>query len=148
MFLSTGMGPWSPWPRNTAGYWAQRHRPNVLIVSFKAMKRDLRGTVEKVAAFLGVDASEALIDRVCQQASFAFMKQIDHKFRVWDLIPWASTAAPMMRQGNAAVSSELLTREQQQHIDRQFIADLRKLGSDFPYEEFCEVSLDEVARAS
>ena len=147
-FLSAGMGPWSPWPQNTAGYWAERHRPNVLIVSFKAMKRDLRGTVEHVAAFLGVDASAALVDRVCEQASFAFMKQIDHKFRAWDLIPWASTAAPMMRSGKTAVSSELLTREQQQRIDRQFMADLRTLGSDFPYEEFCDVSLDAVARAS
>ena len=33
------------WAVNAAGYWAERHRPNVLVVSFKSMKRDLRGAV-------------------------------------------------------------------------------------------------------
>src|SRR6187200_3351388 len=54
VFLSSGMGIWSSWPVNTAGYWAARHKPNVLIVPFKSMKQDLRGTVKQVADFMGV----------------------------------------------------------------------------------------------
>jgi Sulfotransferase domain len=148
VFLSTGMGAWSSWPQNTAGYWAERARPNVLIVSFKTMKQDLRGTVKKVAAFLDVHAGDDIIDRVCEKSSFDYMKRIDHKFRAWDMVPWASTAAPMMRKGGTAGSSELLSLQQQQRIDQQSLADLRKLGSDFPYEEFCDLSLEISARAS
>ncbi len=39
------------WPANTAGYWGQRRRSNVLVVSFKSMKQDLEGTVRRVAGF-------------------------------------------------------------------------------------------------
>jgi hypothetical protein len=140
VFLSSGMGVWSSWPVNTAGYWAARHKPNVLIVPFKSMKRDLRGTVRKVADFMGVRATDELIDRVCQKASFDYMKTIDEKFRAWEMIPWKSTAAPMMRKGTQSSSAELLTAEQQERIDRHFMAELERLGSDFPYEEFCDVS--------
>jgi hypothetical protein len=140
IFLSSGMGIWSSWPVNTAGYWAARHKPNVLIVPFKSMKKDLRGTVTKVADFMGVRATEEIIDRVCEKASFDYMKQIDAKFRAWEMIPWKSTAAPMMRKGTQSSSSELLSAEQQARIDRHFISELKRLGSDFPYEEFCDVS--------
>jgi hypothetical protein len=81
-----------------------------------------------------------VIDRVCDKASFAYMKRIDDKFRAWEMIPWKATAAPMMRKGNEADSSELLTPEQQRRIDEHFIRELRRLGSDFPYDEFCEIS--------
>jgi hypothetical protein len=140
VFLTSGMGVWSSWPVNTASYWAQRHRPNVLIVPFKSMKQDLPGTVRRVAAFMNVTTSEQILDRVCDQASFGYMKTIDDKFRAWELIPWTSTAAPMMRKGQKAASSELLTPAQQRRIDEHFIAELRRLGSDFPYEEFCDLS--------
>jgi hypothetical protein len=140
VFLTSGIGIWSSWPVNTAGYWSARHKPNVLIVPFKAMKRDLRGTVQKVADFMGVHATDEIIDRVCEKASFDYMKKIDDKFRAWELIPWKSTAAPMMRKGTQSSSSELLSPEQQERIDRHFMAELERLGSDFPYEEFCDVS--------
>jgi hypothetical protein len=140
VFLSSGMGVWSSWPVNTAGYWAARHKPNVLIVPFKSMKKDLRGTVKRVADFMGVRATDEIIGRVCEKASFDYMKQIDEKFRAWEMLPWKSTAAPMMRKGTQSSSSELLSAEQQERIDRHFMAELKRLGSDFPYEEFCDVS--------
>lgn len=140
VFLSSGMAVWSSWPVNTAGYWAARHKPNVLIVPFKGMKKDLRATVKKVAEFMSVRSCDEIIDRVCEKASFDYMKKIDDKFRAWEMIPWKSTAAPMMRKGTQSSSAELLSPAQQERIDRHFMAELQRLGSDFPYEEFCDVS--------
>jgi hypothetical protein len=148
IFLQSGMGPWSVWPVNTAGYWAERHRPNVLIVPFSAMKADLRGVVRTVAAFMNVRSDDAIIDRVCEKASFAYMKQIDEKFRAWQMIPWVSTAAPMMRKGERGGAGELLTVDQQRRLDEHFIAELRRLGSDFPYEQFCELGPEVTTNAS
>jgi hypothetical protein len=140
IFLRAGLGPWSAWPVNTAGYWAERHRPNVLIVPFRTLKDDLRGTVRRVADFINVRADDAMIDRVCEKASFAYMKQIDHKFRAWQMIPWASTSAPMMRKGGQGTSGELLTPEQQRRLDDHFMSELKRLGSGFPYRELCGIS--------
>ena len=140
MFVSDGFPIGGSWPVNTAGYWAQRERPNVLIVSFKSMKRDLKGTVRKVAQHLDIQASEELIDLVTQQSTFAYMKGIDHKFRIGKVIPWRAEGA-MMRKGDQGGSSELLSRERQREMDSLFMAQLKKLGSDFPYRDFCDTDL-------
>jgi hypothetical protein len=139
LFLSEGSLIGGSWTANTAGYWAQRHRPNVLIVSFKSMKRDLKGAVRKVAQFLDIEAPEALIDLVAEKSSFEYMKGIDHKFRMGKIIPWLPEGA-MIRKGAQGGSSELLSRDRQKEMDAHFMAELKRLGSDFPYEEFCDIA--------
>jgi Sulfotransferase domain len=139
VYLSKNFMMGGSWAENAAGYWAQRHRPNVLVFSFKAMKKDLRGTVKAVAASLGIGASDSLIDDVCRLSSFEYMKNIDHKFHMGKMSPWREAGA-MIRKGRQGDSSELLTPAQQREIDAHFQAELRALGSDFPYAEFCEIA--------
>ena len=43
LFLSDDFFMGGSWAATTAGYWAQRDKPNVLICSFKEMRRDLDG---------------------------------------------------------------------------------------------------------
>src|SRR5215471_19159252 len=64
MFCEGNVMMFGSWAKNVAGYWAQRHRPNVLLLSFKQMKRDLPGTVRKISDFLGVSADEEILRRV------------------------------------------------------------------------------------
>jgi hypothetical protein len=139
LFLSTGFPVGGSWAANTAGYWAQRHRPNVLVVPFKAMKRDLRGTIIRVANFLDLHLADEVLDEVCRKASFEYMKQIDQKFQVWKMAPWGAQAS-MMRKGTQGGSSELLSPDRQRQLDAYCMAELKRLDSDFPYEEFCDVT--------
>lgn len=139
MFVSESFLVGGSWAVNTAGYWAQRKRPNVLVLSFKSMKRDLAGTVRRVADFLDVRVADDVIERVCAQAGFAHMKGIDSKFSVWKMTPWSSPGA-MVRKGLQGGSSELLSAEQQRHIDEYFIGELKRLGCDLPYDEFCDLA--------
>lgn len=127
------------WPANAAAFWAQRTRPNVLVVSFKSMKRDLEGTVRRVAAFLGIRVSDEVIQEVCRKASFDYMKSIDEKFAPGKMSLGGQGAA-MMRKGKQGASAELLTPAQQQAIDDHCIAELKRLGSDLPYEEFADLA--------
>jgi hypothetical protein len=53
------------------------------------------------------------------------------------MIPWHPEGT-MMRKGEQGGSSELLSRERQRELDAYFRAELARLGSDFPYEEFCD----------
>jgi hypothetical protein len=139
LFLTKDFFMGGSWALNAAGYWAERHRPNVLVLSFKAMKKDLRGTVKAVAAFLDVNASDSVIDDVCRLSSFQHMKSIDHKFHMGKMIPWQEAGA-MIRKGRQGGSSELITAAQQREIDAHFRSELQALGSDFPYDEFCDVT--------
>jgi hypothetical protein len=148
IFLNGDMPVGGSWVKNTAGYWAQRHRPNVLVLSFKAMKRDLRGTVAQVADFLGVHVSEDILNTVAEKSSFEYMKRVDEKFRMWKMIPWGGENH-MLRKGAQGGSSELLSLERQREMDARFMAEIKALGSDFPYEEFCDVTPGpEAARVS
>ena len=139
LFLSPQFPLGGSWAVNTAGYWAQRNRPNVLIASFKEMKRDLRGTVLKVAKFLNITVPDAVIDEVCRQSSFDYMKAIDKKFAMGKMIAWREPGV-MIRAGKQGGSSEMLSLERQRQIDRHFIGELKRLGSDFPYAEFCTLA--------
>lgn len=139
LFQSDDFNTWGSWAINTAGYWAQRHRPNVLLLSFQEMKRDLPGTVRRIAEFLDVRASDEVLRRVSERSTFEYMKSIDHKFEVWNVIPWHQKTG-MMRKGLQGGSSELLSRDQQLAMDEYFMAELKRLGSDFPYEEFCDMT--------
>ena len=134
-FLSDNFFMGGSWAVNAAGYWAQRHRPNVRVFSFKSMKRDLRAAVCQVADFLGVRPNEAVIREVCEKSSFAYMKRHDDQFSMWSLIPWQPQVA-MVRSGAQGGSSELLSAEQQRQVDAYFQAELKRLGCDLPYEEF------------
>ena len=138
---------WGSWPATTASYWSQRHRPNVLVLSFKEMKRDLRDTVRRVAEFLHVRASDEVIDRVCEKSSFEYMRRNDDKFANWSMVPWRKSGT-MVRRGAHGGSSELLTPAQQRHVDDYCRSELRRLGSDFPYEEFCDVAGDPMPSGS
>jgi hypothetical protein len=138
-FLSKDFMMGGNWATSAAGYWAARSRGNVLVLSFKAMKRDLRGTVSAVASFLGISAPGALIDEVCRLSSFDHMKGIDWKFNMGRLIPWQHPGE-MIRKGSQGGSAELLTPEQQRGMDAHFTAELRALGSDLPYDEFCHIA--------
>lgn len=147
LFLSEKFPMWGSWAVNTASYWAQRHRSNVLIVSFKSMKHDLRATVRQVADFLDMRVSDEVIDRVAKRSSFEYMRRIDDKFRVWKMIPWGREIT-MIRKGVQGGSSELLSLERQRQVDDYFMAELKRLGSDFPYEEFCDLTRDAVEAPS
>ena len=107
-------------------------------MSFKS-KRDLRTTVLEVARFLDIQVSDDVIAEVCRRSSFEYMKQIDRKFAMGQIIPWQSPGA-MIRKGAAGGSSELLSSGQQRAADQYFTSELKRLGSDFPYEQFCDVA--------
>jgi hypothetical protein len=139
LYLSDKFMLGGSWAVNTAGYWAQRNRPNVLVVSFKSMKRDLRTTVLDVARFLDIRVPDAVIQEVCRRSSFEYMKRIDDKFGMGKMVLWRPQGA-MIRKGSQGGSSELLDPEKQRRVDNYFMSELKRLGSDFPYEEFCDVA--------
>jgi hypothetical protein len=139
LFLSDQFFMGGSWAVATAAYWAQRDKPNVLVCAFKEMRRDLAGSVQRVADFLGVSASPEILAKVTELSSFGYMKTIDDKFSTGKCLAFGGPASTI-RKGAEGSSSELLTPAQACRIDEYFMAELRRLGSDFPYEEFCRIS--------
>jgi hypothetical protein len=133
-FLAPGFH-FYPWASFLDDYWRIRDRENVLFMTYEEMKKDLPGTVRKVAALLKIALLEDELDAVVRQSSFDHMKQIEHKFETGMMVPWAKPHGAMIRRGQNKGSDELLTLALQQRIDDHCRAELKRLGSDFPYDE-------------
>jgi hypothetical protein len=128
------------------GWWAQRDNPDVLLLTFESMKRDLSTTVRRVAEFIGIDGEKS-ISVATQQASFDFMAA--HKDRFDDAMmrslleqmadmPMGGDSAKV-RAGDVGSHRAELSDELRAKIDAMWmstIGDACGLGS---YEEVIEI---------
>lgn len=124
------------WAEHIASYWTNRHRENILILTFAEMKNDRAAAVHKTADFMGVELSSQAFEQVVEKSGFNYMKNIDYKFYPGIITPFAYGTGRMMRKGKQGISDELLSLEDQNRIDNYMKAQLQKLGSDFPYDDF------------
>ncbi len=122
-----------PWAEHLAEWWAVRHAPNVLFLTYEELKADHAASVRRIAEFMGVELTPDELAAVVEQSKFASMKAAGHKFEPGRVTPWGKDRV-MMRRGASGGSSELLTPEQQRRIDDHCRAELARLGSDFPYD--------------
>jgi aryl sulfotransferase len=74
---------WLSWPDHVAGWWNWKEKkPNVLFFHFEEMKKNLEGTVRKVAQFLGVELAEEQIEKVVYKSGFEYMKDNEDFFEM------------------------------------------------------------------
>ena len=64
---------WSFW-ENVRSWWAVRDLPNVMMVHFADLKRDMPGEMRKIAAFLDIEIDESRWDTIVEYCSFDWMK--------------------------------------------------------------------------
>eukprot|EP00035_Acanthoeca_spectabilis_P019192 m.416208 g.416208 ORF g.416208 m.416208 type:complete len:222 (+) comp16830_c1_seq1:856-1521(+) len=63
------------------GWWPLRNKPNVLMLHFSEMKKDHKGSVEKIAKFLGYEPTAEQWPKILEYTSFPWMKENGIKFR-------------------------------------------------------------------
>ena len=54
-------------------WWARRHEPDTLLATYAAVVKDRRAMIRRLAAFLGLEADDALVDLVEAHTSREFM---------------------------------------------------------------------------
>jgi hypothetical protein len=121
------------WAAHAASYWQVRARPNVLFLTYEEMRVDLEGTVDKIAALMGVVLTAEERSAVARQSSFAHMKAIGDKFETRGA-PWSNARGSMIRRGERGASGEMISAAEQARIDDYWRAELERLGCDFPYD--------------
>ena len=65
---------WSFW-ENVRGWWACRELPNVTLLHFDDLKRDMPGQMRRIAAFLDIPVDESQWDETLKYCSFDWMKR-------------------------------------------------------------------------
>ncbi|MBU1224423.1 MAG: sulfotransferase domain-containing protein [Gammaproteobacteria bacterium] len=67
--------PFWPFWDSVRSWWAIRHLPNVLLLHFADLKRDMEGQMRRIAAFLDIDIDEARWPAMVEYCSFDWMKK-------------------------------------------------------------------------
>ncbi len=125
----------SMWPEHMASYWSWRDRPNVLVLMFPEMKRDLAGTVDRVARHLGVTLDADQRAAVIHKCSFAYMKSKQSCFAPPRMPLLTGRARGEMIRSGKTGDLDFITPKLRAQLDEMMLARLRELGSDFPYRE-------------
>jgi aryl sulfotransferase len=60
---------------HVASFWAERHRPNLLLVHYNDLKADLGGEMRRIAAFLGAEVPDDAWPEVVARCTFERMRE-------------------------------------------------------------------------
>jgi hypothetical protein len=107
-----------------ASWLRQRENPDVLLLTFEEMKEDLRGVVERVACFIGIEDGES-IETAVEHSSFEYMSTHSQPFsEAWTRhhaarilgIPVESEATKV-RQGTVGQNRQELSPDTRGRLD-------------------------------
>lgn len=74
-WLENDGAPFWPFWENVKSWWDIRSLPNMLLLHFNDLTRDLPGSIAKIADFLEIDMDEATFEKVCEHCTFDYMKK-------------------------------------------------------------------------
>ena len=67
--------PFWPFWENVRSWWALRDLPNLMLVHFSDLKRDMEGQMRQIAGFLEVEIDESRWAQIVEHCSFDWMKK-------------------------------------------------------------------------
>jgi aryl sulfotransferase len=67
--------PFWPFWENVRSWWQIRDLPNVLLIHFSNLKRDMPGEIRRIAEFLEISINASSWDAILEHCSFAWMKK-------------------------------------------------------------------------
>jgi aryl sulfotransferase len=74
-WMSRDGHPFWPFWENVRSWWEIRALPNVMLVHFTNLKKDMPGEIRRIAAFLGIPIDESRWDAIVEYCSFDWMKK-------------------------------------------------------------------------
>jgi len=90
-----------------AAWWPLRREPNVLLMHFADIKRDLTGALRKVGKHIGVEPPAAQWPKIEQYVSFEWMKKHEDRFETMPYTPVrVLEVGSMMRKGKVGAAHE------------------------------------------
>jgi aryl sulfotransferase len=114
---------WSMW-ENIKSWWEVRNLPNVLFINFEDLKKDLPGSIRKIAGFLEVEIDEHNWDKILLHCSFDYMKANSELSAPLGGIFWEGGAKSFINKGTNGRWKDLLTAEDIKNYEQTVAANL------------------------
>lgn len=91
--------PFWPFWENVRTWWAIRHLPNVMMLHFADLKRDMPGQIRRVAEFLEIPVRASSWDRILEHCSFEYMKRHPESTVPLGGVLWEGGAGTFLHKG-------------------------------------------------
>ncbi|MGE0420146.1 MAG: sulfotransferase domain-containing protein, partial [Acetobacteraceae bacterium] len=114
---------WSFWD-NVSSWWAIRDLPNLLMVHFEDLRRDLPGQMRRIAAFLGIPLNEARFPDMVEHCSFDWMKANATKSTPLGGAMWDGGAQVFINKGTSGRWRDVLTADDNRRYEQTALARL------------------------
>ena len=115
--------------------WERRNHPNVCLLIFEDMKKDLAPSVKKVARFLGKEVSEEKVEALVDHLSFKKMKNNPAVNRDnLKAMNFFSGDGDFMRKGEVGNWKNYFTDEMNKRMDEAIDKNFKPIGLEFQYE--------------
>ena len=119
--------PFWPFWDNVSSWWAIRDQPNLMLLHFEELKRDLPGQMRRIAGFLDIPIKEQSFERMVEHCSFDWMKANATKSTPLGGAIWDGGADTFINKGTNGRWRDVLTARDNARYEAMA---LEKLGAD------------------
>ncbi len=116
--------PFWPFWENVRSWWQIRNLPNVKLVHFSNLKRDMPGEIRRIAAFLDIPIHESRWDAILEHCSFQWMKKNATKVVPLGGVFWDGGAGVFINKGVNGRWHDVLTPQESAEYERRAEAEL------------------------
>lgn len=116
--------PWWPFWEHIRGWWATRGLPNVMLLHFEALRRDMPGQMRRIASFLDIPIDEARWEEIVEYCSFGWMKEHADKSAPQGGVIWEGGARTFFNRGVNGRWRGVLTPEEVAEYEARAIREL------------------------
>ena len=116
--------PFWPFWENIRSWWEIRELPNVLLLHFEDLKRDMPEEIRRMAEFLGIPIDESKWDAILEHCSFDYMKKNADKSVPLGGAFWDGGAQTFINKGINGRWRDLLSDEESAEYERVALANL------------------------
>jgi aryl sulfotransferase len=123
-WLENDGAPFWPFWENITSWWGARSLPNVLMVHFADLKRDLEGEMRRIAGFLDCDIPEDRWPQILDHCTFDWMKAHAENVAPLGGAIFEGGAGKFINKGTNGRWREVLTAEDVAAYERRALAEL------------------------
>ena len=116
--------PWWPFWENIQSWWAIRDLPNVYLLHYENLKRDMPAEIRRLAAFIETPIDESQWDSVLRHCSFDYMKEHGEKSVPLGGAFWNGGAKSFINKGTNGRWRDVLTSEESSKYERRALVEL------------------------
>jgi aryl sulfotransferase len=129
-WLAKDGSPWWPYWSHISSWWQIKGLPNVMLLHFSNLKRDMPSEIRRIAAFLEITIDETKWNAILEHCSFAYMKAHAAQSVPFGGSLFEGGAETFMHKGVNGRWKDVLTSQDIEHYEQ---AAMENLGIDCAY---------------